>query len=88
MNIFIVYEINLWSFRRSDFTLGKVLFGAARLVKNANEDKYSGLGVGFDNHGTFSLSNGSGFFKIVITFRADMSLSAHVDNNKKNTLIL
>ena len=88
MNIFIVYEINLWSFRRSNFTLGKVLFDAVRLVKNANKDKFSGLGIGFDNHGTFLLSNGSGFGNIVITFRADMSLSALVDNKKKDTLIL
>ena len=37
----------------------KSLFGAVMLVKNADIDKYkySGYGIGFDRHGTFSLVN-------------------------------
>ena len=42
----------------------------------------------FDNHGTFSLFNGSGFGKNVIIFVADMSFSVHVNNKKKDILNL
>ena len=31
MNICIVYEINLWPFKRGDFISGNALFGAAEL---------------------------------------------------------
>ena len=51
-------------------------------MKNDNLDKYkpSEYGTGFDACGSFSLSNGSGFGKNVITFPADMTLSAYIDN--------
>ena len=57
--------------------------------KNADPDKYSysGNGIEFDTHETFSLSDGSRFGKNVI-FRADNSSSAHADNRKKYILIL
>ena len=51
VNIYIVYEINLWNYiDSSDPTLGNSLFGAVRLVKNADFDKYkySGYDIGFD----------------------------------------
>ena len=48
--------------------------------------KYSGYGIGFDRKGEFSFDNG--FSRNVIIFRADMSSSAHVDNKKKDILIL
>ena len=36
VNIYIVYEINLWNYRCSDDpTLGNCLFGAVKLVKTA-----------------------------------------------------
>ena len=66
VNICIVYEINLWSFKQSDDpTLGNSLFGAIKLVKNTDTDKckYSGYGIECDTKGAFSLSNGSGFGK-------------------------
>ena len=50
--------------------------------------KYSGYRIGFDGSGTFSLSNSSGFCRNVIIFGADMSSSVHVDNKKKDILIL
>ena len=58
------------------------MFGAVKLVKNDDLDKYkpSEYGIGFDACGSFSLSDGSGFGKNVITFLADMNLSAHIDN--------
>ena len=41
VNIYIVYEINFWPFKQSaDFTLEDSLFGAVKLTKNADFDKY------------------------------------------------
>ena len=85
VNIYIMYEINLWQFKRNaDFTLGNSLFGAAKLTKNLDFDiyKYSGYGIGFGLNETFLLSNGCGFGKNV------MSSSEHIGNKKKNILIL
>ena len=89
MNIYIAYEINLWPFRGEDnFTLGSALYGSAELTKNVDKDKYkySGYGIGFDKHGTFSLFYGNGYGKNVIIIGADMSFSLHVDNKKKDVL--
>ena len=44
--------------------------------------------IGFDAHRSFSLSDDSGFGKTVIIFGADMSSSLHIDNKKKDILIL
>ena len=91
MNIYNVYEIDFWTFKHnSDFTLGNSLFVAVKLTKNADFDicKYSGYGIGLDKHETFSLSDGSGFGKNAIIFVADMNSSVHIDNKKKDILIL
>ena len=88
MNIYIVYEINLWLFAvGGDFMLGNVLFGATKLTTNAdsNKNKYSGYGIGFDASGSFSFSNGNGFGKNILIFVADMSSSLHNDNKKKKS---
>ena len=55
------------------------------MTKNAdiNKHKYSGYGIGFDRHGSFSPS-GIGLGRNVITFGVDMSSSTTIDN-KKNT---
>ena len=56
VNIYIVYEINLWKYIDSnDRALGNSLFGAVTLVKNADIDKYKyfGFGIGFNMKGTF-----------------------------------
>ena len=56
VNIYIVYEIS----RSTDIseypTLENCLFGLVSLTKNAdiNKYKYSGYGIGFDRHGSFS----------------------------------
>ena len=65
------------------------LFGALRLTKNTDIDKYrySGYGIGFDGHGFYShLSEGTG--KNAIIFRVDMGLSTMIDNKGKDILIL
>ena len=53
-------------------TLENCLFGAVKLTKNADIDKYgySGYGIGFDRHGRFSF----------------MSSSTKIDNRKKDIL--
>ena len=89
-NIYIVYEINKKdSTTNSDPTLENCLFGAVTLTKNVNIDKYgySGYGIGFDGRSSFSFSGG-GFGQNVLIFGADMSSSIHIDNKKKDILVL
>ena len=77
MNIYYAYEINLWSCRQgTDFTLGNSLFDAAKLTKIAGPDKYFyfGYSIEFNVSVSFSLSNGSEFRKILITFGANMCI--------------
>ena len=90
VNIYVFYEIILWNRGYDDYPmLENSLFGAAKLTKNADIDKYkySGYDIGFDGHGIFSVLGG-GIGKNVTIFGADMSFSVHVDNKKKNILIL
>ena len=70
-------------------TLKNCLFSAVILTKNADIDKYgySGYGIGFDRKSSFSFPRG-GFSRNVIIFGVDMSSSAHIDNKKKDILIL
>ena len=65
------------------------MFGAVTLIKNANIGKYgySGYGIGFDRKPSFSFPSG-GFSQNVITFGVDMSSFAHIDNKKKDILVL
>ena len=89
VNIYIVCEISK-SINISDYpTLENWLFGAVSLTKNAdiNKYKYSGYGIGFDRHGSFSFP-GTGLGRNVITFGVDMSSSTKIDNRKKYILIL
>ena len=59
------------------------------MPKNADIDKYkySGYGIGFNRHGSFSF-RGTGLGKNVIIFGVDMSSSTKIDNRKKDILIL
>ena len=89
VNIYIVYEISK-SINISDYlTLENCLFGAVSLTKNADIDRcgYSGYGIGFDRHGSFSFP-GTGLGRNVIIFGVDMSSSTKIDNRKKDILIL
>ena len=65
------------------------MFGALSLSKNGNIDKckYSGYGIGFDRHGSFSFP-GTGLGRNVIIFGVDMGSSTKIDNRKKDILIL
>ena len=87
---FIVYELDTRSRDlNSDFTLKDCLFGGVKLAKHADSDKYvrSGYDIGFSLHSEFSLPDDS-VGKNAIIFGVDMSSSVHIDNNKKDILIL
>ena len=59
------------------------------LTKYTDIDKYgySGYGIGFDRKSSFSFPGG-GFGQNILIFGADMSSSAHIDNKKKDILVL
>ena len=89
VNIYIVYEISK-SINISDYpTLENCLFGAFTLTINADIDRYgySGCGIGFDRHGSFSFP-GTGLGRNVIIFGVDMSSSTKIDSKKKDILVL
>ena len=89
VNIYIVYELGASSSHISDPTIKNCLFGAVTLTKNADIEKYrySGYGIGFDRRSSFSFSSG-GFGQNVLIFGAGMSSSIHIDNKKKDILVL
>ena len=82
VNIYTVYEISK-NYNISSYpTLENCLFGAVRLTKNADIDryKYSGYGIGLNRHGKFTFGNGCG--RNCIVFGADLSTSSHANNKK------
>ena len=89
VNIYIVYDLGASGSNDSDPALKNCLFGAVTLTKNADIDKYeySGYGIGYNRRSSFSFP-GSGFGQNVLIFGVDMSFSAHIDNKKKDILIL
>ena len=59
------------------------------MTKNADIDKYGhfGYGSGFDRRSSFRFLGG-GFGQNILIFGVDMSFSAHIDNKKKDILVL
>ena len=88
-NIYIAYELTGSSSNGNDPTVINSLFGAVRLTRNADIDKYgySGYETGFNRRGSFSFPGG-GFGSTVIVFEVNMSSSIYVDNKRKNILTL
>ena len=88
VNICIVNKLGASGPHSDNPTLKNSLFGAVRLTKNADifKYRYSGYGIGFDRKSSFSFPSG-GFGQNVIIL-VDMSSSVHVDNKKKDILIL
>ena len=74
VDIYVVYRL-IPVINNSDVTLESCLFGAVKLTKNTDIDKYkySRYGIGFDSKGSFSHPSG-GFGKNVVIFGADMHL--------------
>ena len=89
VNIYIVYELGASSSHISDPTTKTFLFGAVTLTKNADIEKYkySGYGIRFDRRSSFSFPSG-GLGQNVLICGADMSSSIHIDNKKKDILVL
>ena len=89
VNIYIVYELGPSSSHDSDPTIKNCLFDAVTLTKNADIEKYkySGYDIGFDRRSSFSFT-GDGFGENVFIFGVDMSTSVHIDNKKKDRLVL
>ena len=89
VNIYIVYEFGASTSYNNYPTLKNCLIGAVILTENADIDKYkySGCGIGFDRRSSFSFP-GVGFSQNVLIFGVDMSSSSHIDNKKKDTLVL
>ena len=88
-HILIAHELGASGCNINDPTLKNCLFGAVTLTKNADIDKYgySGYGIGYDRKSTFSYPGG-GFGQNAIIFGVNMSSSAHIDNKKRDILIL
>ena len=84
-NIYIIYELTWSTSHFNDHTLKNCLFDAVILTRNSDIDsyRYSADGIGFDSKSSFSFPGG-GFGQIVFTFGADMSSSAHTDNEKRH----
>ena len=89
VNIYIVYELDAAGSNINGPTLKNCLFGAVTLTKNTDIDKYgySGYGIGFDRKSSLSFPGG-GFGQNVLIFGVDMSSSTHIDNKKKDLLVL
>ena len=89
VNIYIVYELGASTSYDNYLTLKNCSFGAVTFTKNADIDKYgySGYGIGFDRRSSFSFPGGR-FGQNVLISGVDMSSSAHIDNKKKDILVL
>ena len=69
--------------------MSNALFGAVKLTKVADIEKYkhSGYGIGFDGHGFYSNPSGETGRNVII-FGADMSSLTKIDNKGKDILNL
>ena len=77
------------SSHNNDPTLKNCLFGGVTLTKNSDIDKYkySGYWIGFDRRSSFHFPSG-GFGQNILIFGVDTSSSVHIDNKKKDILVL
>ena len=89
VNIYVVYGTILDTKTTSNIALENCLFGAFKLTKTSDIDKYkySGYGIGFDSRGSFSHPSGENGENVII-FGADLSNSVHANNKVNNILVL
>ena len=88
IKIYIVYDLDS-DLNNFDPILENCLFGAIKITKNSDIDKYkySGYGLGSDSKGVFSHSTGSVCNNVVI-FGVGASGSIYVSNRANNILVL
>ena len=74
VNIYVVHEISSTYTSQSSFILKNSLFGAVKITKNAdiNKYKYSGYGISFDSKGSFPHADGTYGVNVII-YGADLS---------------
>ena len=84
VNIYIFYDLKS-NHNIFNPTLQNCLFGAVKVTKNNEVDKYkySGYGIGFNSKEIFIQPRG-GIGQNVIICDADMSSSVHANNKTKN----
>ena len=89
VNFYIVYELGASSSSSSGLTLKNCMFGAFTLRKNADIKKYvySSFVIEFDRRSSFTFPGG-GFGQNVLILGVDMSSSTHIDDKKKEMLVL
>ena len=70
-------------------TFKNCFFGAVTLTKNTDKEKYgySSYRIRLDRTSSFSFPGG-GFGQDVLIFGVNMSSSAHIDNKKKDILVI
>ena len=89
VNIYIVYKLSP-NFNDFELALENCLFGAVKLTKNADIDKYkySGYGIGLDAREIFLHPSDGNRAQNVIIFGVYMSSFVHANNKTENILIL
>ena len=89
VKIYIVYELDASSSHNNDPALKNCLFGADTFTKNVDIDKYgySGYGIEFDRRSSVSFPS-CGCGQNVSILGIDMSFFVHIDNKKKDILVL
>ena len=88
VNIYTVYKLSFHP-TNIDFTLENCLFGAVKVTKHSDVDKYnySGYGTCFDSRRTFSHSDGTTARNLII-FGCDLASSVHANNKTNDISIL
>ena len=90
VNLYITYKLDAWSQGlNTNFTLGNCLFGAVKLIKNADPDKYKygGYDIGYNLCSQLSWTD-KNIGKDVIIFEVDNRYFVHTDGRNKNILVL
>ena len=89
VNIYTVYRLTPDT-KDSSVNLQNCLFGAVKLTKNADIDKYkySRYGIGFDSRGSFFTHPGGGYGRNVIIFEADLNSFTIANNRTRSILVL
>ena len=95
INIYIVYKLDPITSTDTTFTIQNALFGAMKITKNADTNKYNykGYGICFDENEEITHVRKRGNFsdtttgRNVIIFGVHMSFSKHANNKRNNIYV-